>query len=117
MKHREEFFPTLFNRKGAFSSSSSARSPATCKELNRCNKKENSGSISYTFVVVLPSRCLWTSTLVEVGVPLQLRDCPEGLGSMVPVLLLSSIPPTRCVCAGGRPCLLTLCGLGAPRGV
>lgn len=91
MKHREEFFPHSFNRKGAFSSSSSARSPATCKDLNGCNKKENSGSTSCTFVVVLPSWCLWTTTVVEVGVPLQLRHCPAGLGSVVPVLFPSSI--------------------------
>lgn len=79
MKQRESFFPTPFKWKNIFSSSSSARSSATCKELNSCTKKENSGNKSYTFGFFFPSLCLLTAILM-VGVLSQLRGLRSRTG-------------------------------------
>lgn len=68
------------------------------------------------FVVVLSSLCLLTAVLVVVGVSLQLRALCSRAGVMVPAPLFSSTHfISCCVFAGGRPRLMTLCGLRVSR--
>ena len=116
MKQREEVLSTLFNWKSVFSSSSSARSSEAFKEMNSCNKKRTVER-SHIFLLCFYAHCaFWLLFLLWWEFHCSSGDWAARLGFMVPALLSSSTHfISRCIFAGGRPRLLTLCGLGVSR--